>query len=1387
MLSKVSRSVPILFCGIIVLIAIFSFSWNSAIAQSSCDGDGVYLYEGSDFKGSCYKFTESLSDFSDIAFNASASSIKFAGSYSSDAYRVVLCEYRNYTGICQTIFEDHNNLVDEVLGDNNASSILIETKSEMAESMRIGTYNVQFRPWIPGTTTNACCEDINDRVRKLAERIIESEYDVIVLNEAFTSDIQDGLVEHLSTLYPHYISHIDGEGKGCIAFDLCQDSGLMIFSRFPFEPFPTPLPDAYKPEDIEAFSGSSPWNEVAFLEFGTNCNHSDCYSNKGAGYVRIRNPRTDRIYNVIFTHLQAEKGEVSRRTQLDKIRLMIESLMTSAQIAEEDIFFLGDLNFIGTSVIPPTDREEWNDIAQNDEFYGDTLQDVWEFQMHPTVGELPYPSRDPGGTSGLEKTPKILWAGGSGWGADNYPTRVAFGDVDGDGIDELGLTRKTDTGFRFKVFDDQQSGFNELFSDENLMTDWEEEDYATSIAFGDVDGDGRAEMGVTRTKFEKGWAKYWIFDDAEAGFKVLHDGGHSWGENNYPTDIAFGDIDGDGKDEFGLTRKANQEKLFRFSVFDDAQSGFQQLFIDSDVIGDWGDGDYATSIDFGDVDGDGRDEMGVARKKFKENRAKYWIFDDSEAEFEVLHSGGYPWGEDNYPTDIAFGDIDGDGKDEFGLTRKTDRNFRFGVYDDAQSDFQQLFTDESVITDWDSGDYATSISFGDIDNDGVDEFGVTRAKSQENRAKYWVFDDIAENFKVIFEGGRGWGEDNYPVSIDIGNISKFEGGDVVLSRITPENNKFFLHSYESFNNQLPKMRRLDYLFHNAPEQDSRLCIQHMSLGYNMRYGASYSEGSVGTIGNQDLSDHYALNADISRYAPYCNPSLAWVNPPLDSRLAGEITYPGSVQWLRIDEPGTYTIQVESDNPAVDFQVYKSLNLSAPLLRHDQVVTDSGWTYSISGGVFYIKVFSKERSWTGDYRIVIHHHHGDSLDDAIMLLPSVSQSIELPQNKDSIWFRIETETPDSRSAQNLNFIANNLSGDNSQLRLELRNSNGERVIEQSQYGQPRIARNTAEDNSKLMFLVIQRNQSSISEQIEVRWETNLTVLYGSLDNPLKLQCLSQTDADSFGNDDEISLSIYSDGSTIIESEDLGDFDTGQIRNLRDVVNRPIRFLDTVRFKLIEEDSIINPDDELTSNIASVAADISGPNQRGIEILEEDGSDGAYYLRYNLSHHSPLAAYRGTQQLDEIVASDLSVSITDGPESIINGQMIAYSIIITNSSPTPSYNTQITITSSSGLQFIDEFDQCAQETVDIFVCNIGEVPAMGTVESQISFNTVLGADAETELAATVAVSVDSITNPDLNSDGNTNSIELSIIPPTSLDIIQEPNPNMKRVYLPFLDVE
>ena len=311
---------------------------------------------------------------------------------------------------------------------------------------------------------------------------------------------------------------------------------------------------------------------------------------------------------------------------------------------------------------------------------------------------------------------------GDSWGPGSYATSVAFGNVDGDAADEIGLTRATSINERAMLLDDAAANFAVL---ETWGAEWPTAVHAIAIAFGDTDGDGTDEIVVAHNDISG--PRAFAYDDAAADFALLWDAGDDWGVWAVATAVALGDTDGNGAAEVGITRRHNSNaRVFLYAGSDGAQ-----LWATGNT---WGAGAWATDIAFGNVDDDAADEIGVTRHNSVNERG--YVFDDAAAGFTILARFGESWNTSAHGTSIAFGDVDGDGRDELALARETTINPRVFVYDDALGDgpFGEIW---AAGGRWPGEEYATVVAFGQTDDGAMADLGVGRRTDEGARA--WVF------------------------------------------------------------------------------------------------------------------------------------------------------------------------------------------------------------------------------------------------------------------------------------------------------------------------------------------------------------------------------------------------------------------------------------------------------------------------------------------------------------------------------------------------------------------------------------------------------------------------------------------------------------------------
>jgi hypothetical protein len=450
--------------------------------------------------------------------------------------------------------------------------------------------------------------------------------------------------------------------------------------------------------------------------------------------------------------------------------------------------------------------------------------------------------------------------------------------------------------------------------------------------------------------------------------------------------------------------------------------------------------------------------------------------------------------------------------------------------------------------------------------------------------------------------------------------------------------------------------RIDYILHN-PELSPRtnlnpLRVQHLTKAYNMFNGGG------------SLSDHIGLNADLNWDAPYCSPRTsdpigltpgngAHILTAADGEsIKGKITYPGSMVWYRLDDPGTYSVAVRSGD--VEFEIYQSTDLSMPLGQYKDETTEhtdelerkfTAKKYVMVDPPFYIRVYNPDRTETGVYTLFVHKHTGLSWQDAIGLCPHVPYPPatgpplfrkDWPINPDdTVWFEFDPLVADSGLPQNIvcevseysegvfkmtllkedhkTKILGGETGPNpSKLTLPLNDASPE-------------GRDLCVGGSKIYLLVSRDDPTFTTERVAVKWTTNLTVFHSRLVDgrpvpsaiPLTLICDNETDPE--WGVDEIIMKVWVDGIRVLEVF-AGEFEKGSEISVENLIpSSGYRYLDNVLVQLFEQDHVSADDPSKGMRFLP----LDGHREIGHREMPYDKSDklefegGEYFLNYNRS--------------------------------------------------------------------------------------------------------------------------------------------------------------------------
>lgn len=284
-----------------------------------------------------------------------------------------------------------------------AAAVLIDGRVRVTaggpkgSSLRVATYNTALIIIKLGPPVGTI--DINDgmagdmsyteRAAEIAAGIIRDDNEIVALNEVFSDDAREVLVQMLAVKYPYYISKIRGQAPHPAAVILSEifedvpagalladtnDSGLMLFSKYPFVKFSSSVTPPHSVDEVVGMNGPQPWggdaSELAVTTYGTS-NGGDGLASKAVAMVRVKNPNDNMIINVAFSHMQASysvpdpEGTQSRKAQFADIKQLITKSLTVQEMDTQQVYLMGDLNVIGGNKQNPGTDHEWHNTFQD--------------------------------------------------------------------------------------------------------------------------------------------------------------------------------------------------------------------------------------------------------------------------------------------------------------------------------------------------------------------------------------------------------------------------------------------------------------------------------------------------------------------------------------------------------------------------------------------------------------------------------------------------------------------------------------------------------------------------------------------------------------------------------------------------------------------------------------------------------------------------------------------------------------------------------------------------------------------------------------------------------------------------------------------------------------
>jgi hypothetical protein len=285
----------------------------------------------------------------------------------------------------------------------------------MSGSIRILSYNTQLRSWAmqvgasPGYTIPPV-DTSEERATLIADAIVNSprDYDIVGLCEVFDEDAREILRDRMRGQFPFQLTKADSgyvryqtptEPDGYLAllaayklvgqpYDVdsgyrLEDSGLMLFSRWPFDTVSTA---GLSPLDLltcmQLYAPVGPTiPTVNFFPYTDTAGH-DGDACKGVLYMRVKRDAFTPPYHVFFSHTQADDDRVEEHREARSRQLRVVGDFMAACAGglpfPEETFFMGDLNVRGEQdSIADHDAEWYKSFDRAGRVLADHAVDLW--------------------------------------------------------------------------------------------------------------------------------------------------------------------------------------------------------------------------------------------------------------------------------------------------------------------------------------------------------------------------------------------------------------------------------------------------------------------------------------------------------------------------------------------------------------------------------------------------------------------------------------------------------------------------------------------------------------------------------------------------------------------------------------------------------------------------------------------------------------------------------------------------------------------------------------------------------------------------------------------------------------------------------------------------